>query len=44
MLVLGWTVNGTLGSSYEDMMGFGVSARGKAQSTPKSFTPPHIIQ
>ena len=33
MLVLGWTINGTFGSSYINTMGFGVSARDQAETT-----------
>ena len=43
MLVLGWTFNGTLRSSYDNTMGFGVSARGDICSTLQSVTPPQDI-
>ena len=33
MLVSGWTINGTFGSSYVNTMGFGASARGIMETT-----------
>ena len=36
-MLVGWTINGTLSSSYEHTMGIGVSARDRAETTLFGF-------